>query len=127
MPLVSCGVVLLDRRRAIFTCRASGTQRWDLPKGVGEPGEDHVGVLDQRAAQHEVDVAALVEVVAALLEDRERVPRLLLRELRRTTAQMDLCERRHRLSGVGVVAEHAGFLRLGDIATVIVARLGASL
>ena len=40
MPLVSCGVVLLDRRRAIFTCRASGTQRWDLPKGVGEPGEE---------------------------------------------------------------------------------------
>ena len=38
--IVSCGVVLLDRRRAIFTGRASGTQRWDLPKGVCEPGED---------------------------------------------------------------------------------------
>lgn len=41
MPtIVSCGVVLLDRRRAVFTCRATGTRRWDLPKGVGEPGED---------------------------------------------------------------------------------------
>jgi 8-oxo-dGTP pyrophosphatase MutT (NUDIX family) len=40
MSIVSCGVVLLDRRRALFTCRATGTQRWDLPKGVGEPGED---------------------------------------------------------------------------------------
>lgn len=38
--IVSCGVVLLDRRRAIFTGRASGTQRWDLPKGVCEPGEE---------------------------------------------------------------------------------------
>jgi 8-oxo-dGTP pyrophosphatase MutT (NUDIX family) len=38
--LVSCGVVLLDRRRRVFACRATGTRRWDLPKGVGDPGED---------------------------------------------------------------------------------------
>jgi len=39
MPRVtSCGVVLLNRRR-LFVCRATGTARWDLPKGVADPGE----------------------------------------------------------------------------------------
>jgi 8-oxo-dGTP pyrophosphatase MutT (NUDIX family) len=35
----SCGVVLLNPRRELFMCRATGTHRWDLPKGVGEPNE----------------------------------------------------------------------------------------
>ncbi|HEY9028101.1 MAG TPA: NUDIX hydrolase [Burkholderiaceae bacterium] len=40
MPtIVSCGIILLDGHGALFTCRATGTQRWDLPKGVAEPGE----------------------------------------------------------------------------------------
>jgi 8-oxo-dGTP pyrophosphatase MutT (NUDIX family) len=39
MPRVtSCGVVLFNRGR-LFVCRATGTARWDLPKGVAEPGE----------------------------------------------------------------------------------------
>jgi 8-oxo-dGTP pyrophosphatase MutT (NUDIX family) len=39
MPrVVSCGVLLLNRRR-VFACHATGTARWDLPKGVAEPGE----------------------------------------------------------------------------------------
>src|SRR4051794_24608224 len=61
-------------------------------------------LLEQRAAEDEMNVAALVEVVAALVENRERMPRLLLRELRRTTAQMHLRKRRDGLGGVGVVA-----------------------
>jgi 8-oxo-dGTP pyrophosphatase MutT (NUDIX family) len=36
--VVSCGVVVLNRRR-VFVCHAPGTQRWDLPKGIAEPGE----------------------------------------------------------------------------------------
>jgi putative (di)nucleoside polyphosphate hydrolase len=36
--VTSCGVVLLNRRR-LFACRATGTSRWDLPKGLSEPGE----------------------------------------------------------------------------------------
>ena len=35
----SCGVVLLNPRHELFMCRATGTHRWDLPKGVGEPQE----------------------------------------------------------------------------------------
>jgi len=39
MPRVtSCGVVLLNRGR-LFACHATGTRRWDLPKGVADPGE----------------------------------------------------------------------------------------
>ena len=36
---VSCGVLLLDRRGRVFACHATGTPRWDLPKGVADPGE----------------------------------------------------------------------------------------
>ena len=39
MPRVtSCGVVLFNRGR-LFVCRATGTARWDLPKGIADPGE----------------------------------------------------------------------------------------
>src|SRR5579884_4514243 len=62
-------------------------------------------LLEQRAPEHEVRVAALVDVVVAVVEDRQRVPRLLLGELRRAAAQVHLCKRRDRLRGVGVVAE----------------------
>jgi 8-oxo-dGTP pyrophosphatase MutT (NUDIX family) len=37
--LVSSGVVLLGGERRVFTCHATGSLRWDLPKGVGEAGE----------------------------------------------------------------------------------------
>ena len=40
MPTVlSCGVVLLDASRRLFACHATGTARWDLPKGLVDPGE----------------------------------------------------------------------------------------
>jgi 8-oxo-dGTP pyrophosphatase MutT (NUDIX family) len=36
---VSCGVLLLDASRRLFACHATGTARWDLPKGLVDPGE----------------------------------------------------------------------------------------
>ncbi len=36
---VSCGVLLVNRRAEVFACHATGTPRWDLPKGVAEIGE----------------------------------------------------------------------------------------
>jgi 8-oxo-dGTP pyrophosphatase MutT (NUDIX family) len=36
---LSCGVLVLNRRGEIFACHATGTPRWDLPKGVADPGE----------------------------------------------------------------------------------------
>jgi len=38
-PAVSCGALLLNRRGELFACHASGTPRWDLPKGVADAGE----------------------------------------------------------------------------------------
>jgi putative (di)nucleoside polyphosphate hydrolase len=35
----SCGVVLLNARDELFACHATGTARWDLPKGLADPGE----------------------------------------------------------------------------------------
>ena len=37
--VVSCGVVILNARRELFVCHTTGTPRWDLPKGVQDPGE----------------------------------------------------------------------------------------
>jgi 8-oxo-dGTP pyrophosphatase MutT (NUDIX family) len=36
---VSCGVLLANRRGEVFACHATGTARWDLPKGVADDGE----------------------------------------------------------------------------------------
>jgi putative (di)nucleoside polyphosphate hydrolase len=38
-PALSCGALLLNRRGELFTCHATGTPRWDLPKGVADAGE----------------------------------------------------------------------------------------
>jgi 8-oxo-dGTP pyrophosphatase MutT (NUDIX family) len=40
--VVSSGVVLLNARRELFVCHATGTPRWDLPKGMADPGETPV-------------------------------------------------------------------------------------
>ena len=37
--VVSCGIVMLNARRELFVCHATGTSRWDLPKGLQESGE----------------------------------------------------------------------------------------
>ncbi len=37
--MVSCGVLLVNRRGELFVCRATGTARWDLPKGLADAGE----------------------------------------------------------------------------------------
>jgi 8-oxo-dGTP pyrophosphatase MutT (NUDIX family) len=36
---VSCGVLLLNERDEVFACHATGTVRWDLPKGLADAGE----------------------------------------------------------------------------------------
>ncbi|MBS0447740.1 MAG: NUDIX domain-containing protein [Proteobacteria bacterium] len=37
--VVSCGVVIVTPLGDVFACRATGRGRWDLPKGLPEPGE----------------------------------------------------------------------------------------
>jgi len=38
--VVSCGAVIVNDRGEIFVCHATGTARWDLPKGLADSGED---------------------------------------------------------------------------------------
>src|SRR5207245_5292990 len=35
----SCGVLLLNPQRELLLCHATGSAYWDIPKGLGEPGE----------------------------------------------------------------------------------------
>jgi len=37
--VLSCGVLVMNRQRELLMGHATGTPRWDIPKGVGEPDE----------------------------------------------------------------------------------------
>jgi 8-oxo-dGTP pyrophosphatase MutT (NUDIX family) len=64
MPLVSCGVLLVDDRWRVLACHATGTSRWDLPKGMAEPGE-----AARDAAVREAWEEAGLRLPGALLAD----------------------------------------------------------
>ena len=49
--VVSCGVVILNPARELFACRATGRGRWDLPKGLAEPGEAPRATAVREAAE----------------------------------------------------------------------------
>ncbi|MGJ7506071.1 NUDIX hydrolase [Variovorax sp. GT1P44] len=62
--VVSCGVVMLNARRELFVCHATGTARWDLPKGLQEPGESAL-----QTAVREAWEETSLELEPGLLED----------------------------------------------------------
>jgi len=64
MFLVSCGVLLVDDRWRVLACHATGTSRWDLPKGIAEPGE-----APREAALREAWEEAGLRVPGELLAD----------------------------------------------------------
>ncbi|MDM0111322.1 NUDIX hydrolase [Variovorax sp. J22R133] len=37
--VTSCGIVILNTGQQVLVCHATGTGRWDLPKGMQEAGE----------------------------------------------------------------------------------------
>jgi 8-oxo-dGTP pyrophosphatase MutT (NUDIX family) len=39
-PNVSCGVLVLSRRRELLLCHVTHTAKWDIPKGMQDPYED---------------------------------------------------------------------------------------
>ena len=49
--VVSSGIVVLDPGRELLLCHATGTPRWDIPKGVGEPGEDPLATAVRETAE----------------------------------------------------------------------------
>ncbi len=62
--IVTCGVLLLDGSGRVFTCHATGTPRWDLPKGLPDPGES-----PRAAAVRETWEEAGLRLPAELLHD----------------------------------------------------------
>jgi len=49
--LVSCGVLLLDAQDELLLCHATGTPRWDIPKGIAEPGETPLAAAVRETAE----------------------------------------------------------------------------
>src|SRR3954453_8977739 len=39
MKTTSCGILVCNPREELLLCHATGTARWDIPKGHGEAGE----------------------------------------------------------------------------------------
>jgi 8-oxo-dGTP pyrophosphatase MutT (NUDIX family) len=38
--VVSCGTLVVDDRGRLLLCHVTGTGKWDIPKGLMDPGED---------------------------------------------------------------------------------------
>ena len=66
-PTISCGVVVANDRGEIFVCHTTGTARWDLPKGMADPGEDPRGAA-VREAWEEAGLRLPAEALADLGE-----------------------------------------------------------
>ncbi len=62
--VLSCGVILIDTEEHLFVCHATGTSRWDLPKGLAEVGE-----LPAVAAVRETHEETGLQLDRALLHD----------------------------------------------------------
>src|SRR5437016_503355 len=99
------------------------TRRGELRETLLRGIENVFGLVEptlfhQRAAEHDLRVADLVEEVLAPREELERVPGLLLGERVLLCAEMDLRERGHRLRGVrfaaGLERDREGLLQVRD-------------
>ncbi len=50
-PSLACGIVVLNRRAELLLCHATGTARWDIPKGGGDAGESDAEVAIRETAE----------------------------------------------------------------------------
>jgi 8-oxo-dGTP pyrophosphatase MutT (NUDIX family) len=87
--VLSCGVLILNRQRELLLCHATGTARWDIPKGVGEPGEAEV-----QTAVREVIEETGIELAADDLLDLGRFPYLRGKDLHLHAALLERLDAR---------------------------------
>ena len=60
----SCGTLILNKREQIILCHVTGTNHWDLPKGMREPDESNL-----QAAKRELREETGLELDDALFEE----------------------------------------------------------
>jgi 8-oxo-dGTP pyrophosphatase MutT (NUDIX family) len=66
---VSCGTLVVDGAGRLLICHVTGTPKWDIPKGLLDPGEDTLA-----AAMRELDEEAGLAFDPARFEDLGRFP-----------------------------------------------------
>lgn len=63
---LSCGVLVFEREHGcLLLCHATGTPRWDIPKGLAEPGESARDAAVRETAEETglaLDAATLLDV-----------------------------------------------------------------
>jgi putative (di)nucleoside polyphosphate hydrolase len=64
MKTTSCGILVCNAGSELLLCHATGSSRWDIPKGHGEDGESQV----ETALRETAEEAGLVFVPDDLLE-----------------------------------------------------------
>jgi putative (di)nucleoside polyphosphate hydrolase len=62
--VTSCGTLLINSRGEILLCHATGTNRWDIPKGLPDPGESPL-----QAAKRELWEETSLDFDEALFDD----------------------------------------------------------
>ncbi len=61
---VSCGTLVVDGAGRLLLCHVTGTAKWDIPKGMQDPGESTL-----EAAMRELREEAGIEFAAERFED----------------------------------------------------------
>jgi 8-oxo-dGTP pyrophosphatase MutT (NUDIX family) len=76
VQVVSSGILVVDDHAELLLCHATGTPRWDIPKGVGEPGES---AIETAVREAEEETGLVFE--PADLTDLGRFPYLRAKDL----------------------------------------------
>ena len=62
---LSCGVLIFNKRKELFLCRATGLGKWDLPKGMPDAGESYIAAAKRELKEEtgfEVSIDDLVDM-----------------------------------------------------------------
>jgi putative (di)nucleoside polyphosphate hydrolase len=65
--VLSCGILVVNAQAELLLCHATGTSRWDIPKGIADAGEN-----EAQAALRETREETALQLDAASLLDLGR-------------------------------------------------------